>query len=295
MPCRFILLITVLLPLSLQAKFVREVGFDTTEGWAMKYFSAVAMMQGSGPPLSLGKGEWALGFEIANIPHLDKEQRTVGFGGTKEEDLNKAPILARPLLHYGITDRLSITASYVPPVKIFGRLSTHLVGGSLNFDLIRKERMIWTIRTVGQWSKAEGDFTVWEEIAGNPDPEINPFESIAPSEDIYKSWNVTLDTTFYWRIKPQSDTWLFLNASYTYGDYNFDVDVPQANENRHQRYYHTEGYLKVFSIGFDTGLTERFSLRGSVAYSPLDVERPPDYEVESDDMVNFRLIFNYML
>jgi hypothetical protein len=183
-----------------QAQGSDDLAFDRPEAWAMKYFAAVGVMQGNGPPLGLGKGQWALGFEISNIPHLDKAQRTVGFNGTKEEDLNKSPILARPLVHYGVTERFSLTGSYVPPVEVFNGLKTHLVGFSANYDLIRGERHIWSVRLIGQWSEAKGDFTAPKEIVGNPDPEENPFEAIAPSRDTYTSWTGSIDTSYHYQM-----------------------------------------------------------------------------------------------
>ncbi|MGA1204555.1 MAG: hypothetical protein ACO3ZW_01910 [Opitutales bacterium] len=288
------LLLSTASAVSAQAR-QQVVDFDSPEGWAMKYFSSVGMMQGNGPPPGLEKGQWVIGLEISNIPHLSKEERTVGFDGTKEEDLNKSPLLARPLLHYGITRRLSATMSYLPPVEVFTGLKTHLAGFSLNYDLVRGERMSWTIRTIGQWSRAEGDFTAHREIVGNPDPQVNPFEAIAPSEDVYQSWNATVDSTLFWRPSPKQNTWLFLNASYTYGDFSFDVDVPQANNKRHQQNLLTDGYLWVFSGGVDFRLGERLSMRMSVVYAPLDVRRPNDYDVENDSLENFRLIFHYDL
>ena len=272
-----------------------EVDFDSTEGWAMKYFAAVGMMQANGPPLWLEKGKWSLGFELTNIPQLSEEERTVGFDGTKEEDLNKSPILARPLLHYGITNRLSASITYLPPVEVFDGLKTHLTGLSVNYDIIRRDRLIWTMRLLGQWSEAEGDFTAPAEIAGNTDPEINPFGAIAPSEDVYASWNATMDTSIYYRLHRNSDTWLFLNASYSYGDYTFDVDVPQAEGRRHQRRFLTDGYIWVFGTGVDFRLTEKLTARTSIIYAPLDVTRPTDYEIENDSLVNFRLVLNYNL
>ena len=122
-----------------------------------------------------------MGFDISNIPYLSKEERTVGFNGSKEENMNKAPLIARPLLHYGITDRLSLTGSYVPPIEIFDRLETHLVALYANWEAWRGEQFYLNLRLGGQWSEAKGDFTCPAEIAGIMDPEINPYMCEEPS------------------------------------------------------------------------------------------------------------------
>ena len=74
---------------------VDPLDFDEPEAWALKYFTAVSLLT------SLGGVEvrepWSIevGLELTSVPHLDREQRTVGFGGFKEEDLNRSPVSAR--------------------------------------------------------------------------------------------------------------------------------------------------------------------------------------------------------
>lgn len=272
-----------------------ELDFDRPESWAMKYFAAVGAMQANGPPLGLKKGQWALGFELSNIPHLSEEERTVGFNGTKEEDLNKSPILARPLVHYGISNRFSVTASYVPPIQVFNGLETHLAGLSLNHDLVQRENLIWRVRLVGQWSEAKGDFTAPEAVVGSPDLDKNPFEAIAPSRDTYTSWTGTVDSTLYYKVSKRHPSYAFLNAAYTYGDYEFDVYVPQPEGFTHTNNLTSKGGFWMFGAGLDLGLTEAVAMRFMVTYAPLDVRRPPDYEKENDSLWNFRLMVNYRL
>src|SRR5215475_3085583 len=79
----------------------QHVGFDRPEAWALKYFASTTLLSGLTPPEPAeGRrpGSITLGLELDWIPELDLGQRTVGFNGTKPEDLNKAPILARPVV-----------------------------------------------------------------------------------------------------------------------------------------------------------------------------------------------------
>jgi len=283
------------LPLTALAQRDEVLDFDRPEAWAMKYFAAVSLMQGNGPPLGLEKGQWALGFEIGDIPHLSAEERTVGFNGTKEEDLNKASVLARPLIHFGLTSRLSLTATYLPPIEVFDGLKTHMAGLSANYDLLRGERWIWTVRLLGQWTEAKGDFTAPAEIVGDPDPEKNPFEAIAPSQDVHTGWSGTVDTSLYYRLPTTRAAYAYVNASYTYGDFEFLVYVPQADNNAHTRSLFSDGYIWAFSGGIDVALSEKISMRLAVLHAPLDVRRPTDYDVENDSLTSFRLMLNYRL
>ena len=289
------LLSALSLSLSAQPERSEELAFDRPEAWAMQYFMSASLMQGNGPPIGLQKGQFALGFEIGNIPHLSKEERTVGFNGTKEEDLNKAPLVARPLIHFGFTDRLSITASYVPPFEIFDGLKTHLVGASINYLLLDKPRWKLQLRGVGQWSEAKGDFTAPEEVVGIMDPEINPFFAIEPSRDTYLSETLTLDATLFYKIYENREVYAFLNAAYTYGDFEFDVFVPQPDDRTHTNFLYTDGYVWHYSAGVDLRITERLSMRLGGYYTPIDVRRPPDYDVEDDSFWNVRLMMNYQL
>ncbi|MEX0324538.1 MAG: hypothetical protein AB3N33_00465 [Puniceicoccaceae bacterium] len=261
----------------------------------MKYFAAVGAMQGNGPRLDLARGEWSLGFEVGNIPHLSAEKRTVGFNGTKEEDLNKSPLLARPMIHYGLFDKLSLTASYVPPIEVFNGLKTHLAGLSANYQLLHGDRITWTVRLIGQWSEAKGDFTAPSEIVGDPDLEKNPFEAIAPSRDTYTSWTGSIDSTLYYKVNPPKPIYVFLSLTYTYGDFEFDVLVPQPENNFHTNNLTTDGGFWMYGGGLYIETTERTDVRFLMSYAPLDVRRPADYLVENDSLLNFRVVFNYRL
>jgi hypothetical protein len=204
-------------------------------------------------------------------------------------------VLARPLIHYGITERFSLTASYVPPFEVFDGLRTELAGVSINYTRPMGARLTLGIRLIGQWSEAKGDFTAPNKVVGNPDPDINPFEAIRPSRDTYTSYSGTLESTLAYRLGTTRETYLFINASYTYGDFDFDVYVPQPDDNVHTNHLYSDGYIWAFGAGFETRLTDKISLRLSTVYAPLEVRRPPEYDRSNDDLLNVRLLLNYSL
>ena len=96
-------------------------------------------------------------------------------------------------------------------------------------------------------------------------------------------------------LEPDSPDYLFLTASYTYGDYEFDVLVPQPENNFHTNNLTAQGGFWMFGLGYYLATTERTSLRFMATYAPLKVRRPPDFEKSTDALLNFRVTFNYRL
>ena len=82
---------------------------DRPEAWAMNYYSSISLLSGLGTPFSRDPGSIEIGAEIQWIPQLSKSMRRVGFNGIKEEDLNQAPIFARPRLTIGLPWRTALT------------------------------------------------------------------------------------------------------------------------------------------------------------------------------------------
>ena len=62
------------------------------EGWAMAFMNASAQNLGQKPPRSVNIGDVSISAELSSIPYLSKEQQRIGFGGSKDEDLNKTPV-----------------------------------------------------------------------------------------------------------------------------------------------------------------------------------------------------------
>lgn len=280
----------------LTAQTDEHVEFDRPEAWAMQYFTAAGLMQGSAPPATLARGGIALGFEVANIPHLSRRTRTVGFFGTKEENLNKAPVLARPLLHYGLTDRFSVTASYVPPFEVFDRLKTHLVGFFVNYTAYQTESLRLTLRVGGQWSEAEGDFTCAEEISGVDDFAVNPFGCVEPSHDVFRGKSLTAELGLDYRLQVKAlPLSVFGNLAYTRADLEFEVDALWAGGFADQRRLFTSGDLWSFGAGLKAEIRDGFYLSLSVVHAPLDIIRPPDFKKQTDSLTHFRLTLTLYL
>jgi hypothetical protein len=100
-----------------------HVGFDSPEAWGLKYFASGSLLSGLQPPAP-GEdhriGSISVGFEVGWLPQLDAGQRQIGFKGTVPEDLNKAPIFARPVVRVGLPGKFSVVAAAPPPFRMFG-------------------------------------------------------------------------------------------------------------------------------------------------------------------------------
>ena len=90
-----------------------HLGFERPEAWGLKYFASTTLLSGlqpPEPPEGRRIGSVTVGLELGWLPSLDAGQTRIGFNGRAPQDLNKAPILARPIIRvtcHGNSRRLS--------------------------------------------------------------------------------------------------------------------------------------------------------------------------------------------
>src|SRR5438067_1244386 len=138
-----------------------HVGFDRPEAWGLKYFASSSLLSGLQPPEpSEGHrtGSITIGFEVGWLPTLDDGQRRIGFNGKKTEDLNKAPIFARPVVRVGLPDKFSLLLAAPPPFEVFGGKS-RLFAFGLERPLLERDRLTISWRGYGQVGSVKGAFT----------------------------------------------------------------------------------------------------------------------------------------
>ena len=268
-------------------------GFDAPESWAMKYFASVGILNGYGPQDRLKPGKFQLRGELANIPHLSLAERTVGFGGTKEENLNKAPILFRPTATVGITNTFSASLSWVPPIEVFDRLETNMLAASLNLRFLEKKDYVFGARVYAQHGTAKGDFTCAEEWIGAP-PEQNPFDCNAPSNDRFISDTYGLELSFAKQLTFLKNTTFFVGVSFQEMDLEFQVRAERSGF-QDMRSLFTEGSTHSYTMGLRKQVKDNLFLSGSIFYSPLDVRRSSGASLQNDELLNFRFALDYNL
>lgn len=275
-----------------------EIAFrDRTEAWAMKYFAGVSLFSGFGPPRSREPHSVNVAFEVAHIPRLSRRERRVGFDGTKEEDTNKAPLVLRPRITMNLTNRISFTGSYVPPIKVFD-VKTELVAASLNASLFEAGGFTAGARCFAQYGKVRGDITCPADKLD--DPAFAPHCEEASNDTMHmRTYGVELGASY--RINRLRGLTPYLTFSYQTLRLQFDVDAVMPHGFHDQRKMRTSGETWAVGAGATFPITDRFHFSAGVVYMPNTVRRrDPDQNFEqksrrNEAMVNARVQFSYDL
>jgi hypothetical protein len=271
-----------------------QLDTDRPEAWALNYFTSVALLAGLGAPRSREPGSVEIGFELDWIPKINKAKRRVGFNGLKEEDLNKAPIFARPRLSVGLPWRFSLIMSYLPPIELFG-VEPNLFAFALERSLY--EHNPWTVglRAYGQLGEVEGAFTCPSDVAKFP-PGLpqNPFGCQKESSDIATLRYGGVELSGAYRIERASGLTPYLAVAGNFFDTRFQVDALTFGL-RDRRRLTAGTWTFSASAGIVHPLTERFSLSVGLFYSPLWVTRPPATSSRNDALLNVRALLTFHL
>jgi hypothetical protein len=284
------LLCTSLFPLGLAA--AEQLRSDRPEAWAMNYFTSVSLLTGLMPPSYRPLGSVELGVEVDWIPQLGKSEKRVGFNGRKEEDLNKAPIFARPRLTLGLPWNIGMTVSYIPPIRVFG-VEPHLLAVALERPLY--ERQPWSIgaRLYGQLGQVEGAFTCPARIVNNaPGSAANPFGCERKSFDTATQRYGGLELIGSYRIDTAGGLTPYLGVSGNFLDTKFQVKSRTFGTRDRTRLY-AETWTFAVSGGAVYPLSEHWTFSLGLFYSPLWVKRPPSTESENDALFNARALLTY--
>jgi hypothetical protein len=258
----------------------------------MNYFTSVSLLSGFGAPTSRTFGSVALGFELDWLPQLGKSERRVGFRGAKEEDLNKAPIFARPRFTIGLPWNIGLTLSYIPPIRIFGVIP-HLFAAGLERPFY--ERHPWTlgVRIYGQVGQIEGAFTCPSHAASAPpgSPK-NLYGCERKSRDTASQHYGGVELSGAYRIEALNGLTPYLTIAGNFLDTKFQVKARTFGFSDRRR-------LKSDTLTFSASggvvypLDDHWSLSLGLFYTPLWVKRPPDNDRENDALFNARALLTY--
>ena len=266
------------------------LSFDRPESWALKYFSSVTTFTPLGPPRFRKPGEIELGLEAGWIPYLSESDRTVGFDGTKVEDLNKSPIYGRPRLLVGLPAGLSVEVGWVPPVKINGA-EANLFDAALERPFFVKSGGSFGWRIYGQFGHAFGDYTCPSDVVGYPPGSSgNPYRCMAASTDAATLNNAGAALTG--GVKVGHGVVLHFAGGATYHDLQFQVGA-YWNGVADNTLLVTHGWTGWGSAGADFAVGKKTSIAVETFYSPLAVKRPPNQDTQNDGLFNIRGMFRY--
>jgi len=272
------------------------VGFDSPEGWALKYFTSASIMSGLQPPDPMIEnnrrwGSLAVGFEVGWIPTLTPGQAQVGFSGHKQEDVSKAPIFARPVIRVGLPWKFVGVVAGPPPITIFG-VTPHLLALGLERPII--ERTNWTIgwRASGQFGAVKAPFTCPQRALGFPggSPQ-NPNGCIGTSYDAVFMRYAGTEVQASYRIPGFRRLIPHAAQGINYLIEDFQVNAPLATV-QDRTHLWTRGKTFTTTGGVSYLFSKRVSLTVDMFYTPLRVERTAGIRT-NDGLFNVRALVNY--
>ncbi len=267
----------------------RSLASDTPEAWAMRYFAGTTLMTSFGETARLVPWDWNVAFDLGSIPHLSDAQQRVGFGGFKNEDLNKSPVLGRLRLALGLPGAWVAELGYTPPLEIGGARARNVVAMAVGGRLFESDAFTLSIRALGQVGKVQGDITCPARVAGVTDPLQNPYGCLAPSKDTFTTNYYGIDATAGW----EAGEWKWhAGAGIVRTQLSVQVDA-LVLASRDRSRLTSDGNLPWLTIGVRHELGPRLSLAAELLYVPLDVRRPPDFSSANDPLTSVRAQLRY--
>lgn len=272
-----------------------QISFDRPEAWALKYFASSTLLSGLSTPDARAPGSVAVGLELGWLPSLSVAQRTVGFEGTKTEDLNKAPVLPRVRVVVGLPGRFTFVAAFVPPVRAFG-LEPRLLALALERPVY--EATGWTVRLRGQGQVGHitGAYTCPQSVlAFAPGSPSNAYGCQAESSDTASLRFVGGElgvahqhpgaSGFAGKISPHAAIGVnYLNVAFQVNAETFDF--------LDRTHLLSHGVTFSASGGVGYSLSSRLSAAIDVFYTPLSVQRGAGASV-NDGLFNVRALVTY--
>ena len=262
----------------------RTVASDSPEGWAMRYFAGTTLMTSFGETAKLAPWRWSAAAELGSIPHLSDAQQHVGFGGSKQEDLNKSPVFGRLRLAVGLPGAWVAELGYTPPLQLAGSQARNVFAAAVGRRLIDSDPLSLSVRALGQLGKVDGDITCPRRLSGDADAVANPFGCVVPSNDAFTADYYGIDATAGLNTGP----WQFYaSGGIVRAKLHVRVDAFVALTHDQSRIT-SNGNLPWLTFGARYAFDPRWSMGVEMLYVPLDVRRPPEASSVSDPLWSVR-------
>lgn len=263
------------------------------EAWAMAYLSAATLFHGHAAPLPPA-GELRLGVALATIPRLSEAARRVGFDGTKPEDLNKSPLFGRLHARLGLPGASAVELGWTPPVEIDGARPRGHWALAIAREFASGDGWHASARAFFQRGEVRGDITCDRRAAALPLGSAgNPFGCREPSNDRFRirSFGVELGVA---AALPGDRLELHAGAMLSRLSARTQVDARVFGAIDRSLLL-SDDMLGTLSAGAATrgGTGRRWSL--ALAWTPLDVRRPPHRERRSHDLWSLRVSVEHAL
>jgi len=272
-----------------------HVGFDRPEAWGLKYFASSSLLSGLQPPEPVEGhriGSITIGFEVGWMPSLDEGQRQIGFNGKAPEDLNKAPIFARPVVRVGLPAKFTVVVAAPPPFEVFG-VKSRLVAFGLERPLLQRDRWTLNWRGYGQVGSVKGAFTCPHSVlAFAPGSPQNRGQCLAESADVAALRYAGSEFQFAYRIPSMPKLVPHAAVGGNFIDGVFHVHAPVVAGLDQTRLW-TRGGTFSTTGGVSYLVTKRAAITVDAFYSPLWVQRTPTSPRTNDGLFNVRALLSY--
>ncbi len=263
----------------------QNVDLDSPEGWAMAFMTASAQNLGQAPPHSVNVRDISFSAELSSIPRLSKEQQRIGFGGFKDEDLNKSPAFGRLRANVGLPWNVDAEISWTPPLKINNSKPDHLWGAALSKPLFDNERISVGLRLFLLRGGVIASVTCSEDtINFAPYTLQNTAGCIGLSDDKLQMDHEGVEVFLSFNNTSNIIPWISLAS--TNIDNAVEIDAP-LEIGRERASVYSSGTIQTLSFGLNYDISENWSLNAASSYTPLDVQRPNDSS-DNDDFWNVR-------
>jgi len=263
----------------------QNVDLDSPEGWAMAFMTASAQNLGQAPPHSVNVRDISFSAELSSIPRLSREQQRIGFGGFKDEDLNKSPAFGRLRANVGLPWNVDAEISWTPPLKINNSKPDHLWGAALSKPLFDNERISVGLRLFLLRGGVIASVTCSEDtINFAPYTLQNTAGCIGLSDDKLQMDHEGVEVFLSFNNTSNIIPWISLAS--TNIDNAVEIDAP-LEIGRERATVYSSGTIQTLSFGLNYDISENWSLNAASSYTPLDVQRPNDSS-DNDDFWNVR-------
>jgi hypothetical protein len=269
-----------------------DLDFDDPQSWAMQFYGSVSMLTPLGAPVVREPGSVDLALEVSQVPHLSADERRVGFGGVKEEDLNRLPVFVRPRVAVGLPHRFAIEVGYVPPIEVEG-IEPNLLSLAIDHVFYVGKRWSFGGRLHGQIGDIQGDLTCSEEDASHPiGSPGNLYGCRAPSNDEATLDHIGLRLGAGYQVRGAGGPTFTFGAGGLHHDLEFQVDALTFGV--HDRtLLLADGYTWALDAGMAIPLAQRTQLGFEVLWSPLEVVRPPKTSAQTDELLHLKGLVRY--
>jgi hypothetical protein len=272
-----------------------HLGFERPEAWGLKYFASTTLLSGLQPPEpSEGRRVWSVtvGFEMGWLPTLDAGQTRIGFNGRAPQDLNKSPILMRPVVRVSLPWKLTAIVAAPPPFRVFG-VTPRLLALGLERPLWQENHWTLNWRGYGQVGSVKGAFSCpGSVLAFAPGSAGNPTSCVGESADVASLRYLGSEFQVAYRIPKMEKLVPHVSVGGNFIDGAIQLKAPVVRGLDETREW-TRGGTFSMTAGASYLLTKQTAFTVDTFYSPLWVTRNATAGRTNDGLFNVRAMLSY--